>query len=156
MLLGCCAASVLVSDSSHARKLGVMIASGLALIVAGWTLGALGICPVVKAIWTPSWVLFSGGWCLVFLAAFYAAVDVAGLRWAAFPLVVIGTNSIVAYCMAHAYPALAFNSLRRVAGSQIFKTFGDAYEPMVYGAAIILGYWLFLYVLYRRRMFVRI
>jgi heparan-alpha-glucosaminide N-acetyltransferase len=156
MLLGCLAASVLVSNRSHARKLTVMITSGIALIGGGWMLGVLGICPVVKALWTPSWVLFSGGWCLLFLAAFYAVVDVAGLKRATFPLVVIGMNSIVAYCMAHAYPALAFNSLRRIAGSQVFNAFGDAYEPMVYGATIILGYWLVLYVLYRRRIFVRL
>ena len=37
------------------------------------------ICPVVKRIWTPSWVLFSGGWCFLFLAAFYAVVDVLGV-----------------------------------------------------------------------------
>ena len=39
--------------------------------------GELGVCPVVKRIWTPSWVLFSGGWCFLILAAFYAVVDVA-------------------------------------------------------------------------------
>ena len=40
----------------------------------------LGVCPVVKRIWTPSWVLFSGGWCFLLLAAFYAVIDVLGLR----------------------------------------------------------------------------
>ena len=48
----------------------------------GWRAGRsarLGVCPVVKRIWTPSWVLFSGGWCFLLLAAFYAVVDVARL-----------------------------------------------------------------------------
>ena len=55
---------------------------------------------MVKRIWTPSWVLFSGGWCLLFLAAFYAVLDVMKVRFWAFPLRVIGMNSIAAYCMA--------------------------------------------------------
>ena len=65
---------------------------------AGLGAGELGICPVVKRIWTPSWVLFRGGLCFLFLAAFYAIID--GLGWGgwSFPLRVIGMNSIAAYC----------------------------------------------------------
>ena len=55
---------------------------------------------MVKRIWTPSWVLFSGGWCFLFLAGFYAVLDLLGFRFWAFPLRVIGMNSIAAYCMA--------------------------------------------------------
>ena len=92
-----------------------------------------GVAPVVKAIWTPSWVLFSGGWCFLMLAAFYGLVDGLGFRRAVFPLTVIGMNSIVAYSLAHLYPALAFNSLERVFGSRVFQLLGDAYQPMLYG-----------------------
>ena len=69
-------------------------------LAAGWGLGELGLCPVVKRIWTPSWVLFSGGWCFLFLAGFFAVLDCRRWLWA-FPLRVIGMNSIAAYCMAH-------------------------------------------------------
>ncbi len=51
----------------------------------------LGICPIVKRIWTPSWTLFSGGWVVLFLAAYYYALDLAGYTWArrlAFPFLV--------------------------------------------------------------------
>ena len=74
--------------------------AGVLGLVAGWGLGELGICPVVKRIWTPSWVLYSGGFCFLFLAAFYAVLDLLGVRSWAFPLRVIGMNSIAAYCMA--------------------------------------------------------
>jgi predicted acyltransferase len=128
----------------------------LVLVVNGWILGALGVVPVVKAIWTPSWVLFSAGWCFLFLATFYAVVDLAGFKRIVFPLTVIGMNSIVAYCLFHLYPALAFNSFRRIIGSRPFYVFGPAYEPMLYGCAVFALYWAILYALYRRRIFVRI
>jgi uncharacterized membrane protein len=51
------------------------------LIGAGVTIEEWGLCPIVKRIWTPSWVLFSGGWCFLILAAFYAAAGIAHL-WA--------------------------------------------------------------------------
>jgi predicted acyltransferase len=111
---------------------------------------------VVKAIWTPSWVLFSGGWCFLFLAAFYALIELGGMRRWALPLIVVGANSIVAYVIAHLYPAFAFNSLKRIVGGDVFRLFGDAYEPLVYGSVVLLGYWLFLFILYQRRIFLRV
>ncbi len=76
-----------------------MIAGGIALFT-GWAFGEVGICPVVKRIWTPSWVLLSGGWCFLLLATFYLTLDCTGWRFWAFPLRVVGMNSIAAYCMA--------------------------------------------------------
>ena len=44
--------------------------AGIATMSVGIVLGVLGICPVVKRIWTPSWTLYSGGWSFLFLAVF--------------------------------------------------------------------------------------
>ena len=90
------------------------------------------------------------------LAAFYAVVDVLGFRRAVFPLTVIGMNSMLAYVISHVYPALAYNSLRRVLGDWPFELLGAAYEPIVYGAAVLCFYWLVLFVLYSRRIVLRI
>ena len=72
-------------------------------IAAGLLLHVTGICPVVKRIWTPSWTLFSGGVCFLLLAAFSWVIEVKGYRKWAFPLVVIGLNSIAAYLIAHLF-----------------------------------------------------
>jgi len=110
---------------------------------------------VVKAIWTPSWVLFSGGCCFLFLAAFYVLVDIAGLKRWAFPLIVIGTNSIAAYSIAHFYPALAFNSLKRVVGGGVFRIFGMPTNRCVRQRRAP-GLLAVLFLLYRRKLFLRI
>ena len=75
--------------------------AGVTCLAVGWLLSATGLCPIVKRIWTPSWVLFSGGWCFLFLAAFRAVVDLRGWRAWARPLEVIGMNSIAAYLIVH-------------------------------------------------------
>src|ERR1039457_5433358 len=46
-----------------------LLAAGVIGIAAGLFFHFTGICPVVKRIWTPSWTLFSGGICFLFLAA---------------------------------------------------------------------------------------
>ena len=70
MILGLVAGDVLRSARDPWAKVRWFFVAGGALLAAGWSLGALGVCPVVKTIWTPSWVLFSGGWCFLFLATF--------------------------------------------------------------------------------------
>jgi heparan-alpha-glucosaminide N-acetyltransferase len=78
-----------------------LIIAGVSGIVLGLALHYSHISPVVKRIWTPSWTIFSGGICFLFLAAFSWVIDVKRFKKWAFPLVVIGMNSIAAYCIAH-------------------------------------------------------
>jgi heparan-alpha-glucosaminide N-acetyltransferase len=156
MLLGLMAAEFITRRQMRPATFGWLCLAGTLLSCAGLMLGTLGWCPVVKAIWTPSWVLFSGGFCLLFLATFYGLIELAGLAAVFIPLTVVGMNSIVAYCLSHVYPALAFNSIRRVFGRETFEILGGAYEPILYGSAVFAAYWLALYALYRLRIFVRI
>ena len=115
MILGLLAGRLLRSDGSAWSKVCRLGIAGVAGIAVGWGLGVIGVCPVVKAIWTPSWVLFSGGWCSLLLGAFCAIVDIGKQKSLVFPLVVVGMNSIAAYSISKLYPAVAFNSLRRIA-----------------------------------------
>ena len=156
MLLGLFAADRLTSDKSTMVKAQTLVLAGASLAALGYALSATGLCPVVKAIWTPSWVLVSGGICLVVLAAFHVAVDGLGSAKALFPLRVIGMNAIVAYSIYWLYQGMAFNAIRRVVGSEVFNAFGAAVAPAVYGLAVMFTYWLVLWVLYRRRIFARL
>jgi predicted acyltransferase len=156
MILGLLAGGVLHGEGSGWRKLGRLVVTGVPLAVLGWGLGALGVCPVVKRIWTPTWVLFSGGLCYLMLAAWYLVVDLIGFRRWAFPLVVIGMNSIAAYCMSGLLEGFIGRTLRIHLGPGPFRAFGEGYEPLVEGAAVLLVLWLVLFWMYRRRIFLRI
>jgi predicted acyltransferase len=131
-------------------------AAGAIGLIAGWGLGELGLCPVVKRIWTPSWVLFSGGFCFLFLAAFYVILDLLDVRSWAFPLQVIGMNSIAAYCMAALFESFIASSLNIHLGKRIFEVLGAPYVPLLHGAAVLLVLWLILFWMYRRKIFLRI
>jgi predicted acyltransferase len=156
MILGLIAGGILKSDRPAAAKIRWLLVAGGIGLAAGWTLGALGLCPVVKKIWTPSWVLFSGGWCLLLLAGFYGLIDVAGRKGWSFPLVVVGMNSIAAYCIAHLFDTFIGKNLKTHLGQEFFALFGPAYERLFHGAAILAVMWLILYWMYRRRLFLRI
>jgi predicted acyltransferase len=156
MILGLIAGGILRSTQSAPARLRWLAVAGLAGLAFGWILNATGLCPNVKRIWTPAWVLFSGGWCCLLLAGFHALLDVAGRRAWAFPLVVIGTNSIAAYCIAHLFDSFVYQNLQTHLGPNFFKMAGAAYEPLLHGAAVLLVFWLILFWMYRRKIFLRI
>jgi predicted acyltransferase len=133
-----------------------MLIAGVIGVAAGLALHFSGVCPVVKRIWTPSWTLFSGGLCFLFLAAFSWIIDVKGYRKWAFPLVVIGMNSIAAYLIAHLFEHFFESSFRINLGERPFQIFGAGMEPFMMGAAVLLMYWLILYWMYRRKLYLKI
>jgi predicted acyltransferase len=130
--------------------------AGVILVAAGVLLHVTGVCPIVKRIWTPSWTLFSGGLCFFFLAAFSWIIDVKGYKRWAFPLVVVGMNSIAAYMIDHLWGDFISANLHINVGYSIFRVFGTGLEPFIFGLTVLSIYWLILYWMYRKRLFLRI
>ncbi len=156
MILGMIAGRWLRADTSEKGKIRILLIAGVACLALGLILHYSGICPSVKRIWTPAWTIFSGGWCFLLLAAFYAAIDMFGYRRWAFPLVVIGMNSIAIYVLAHLVDNFIIASFRIYFGQNVFNVFGEGYSWLLSGGAVIITFWLMLYWMYRRKLFIRI
>jgi heparan-alpha-glucosaminide N-acetyltransferase len=156
MIFGLLAGGLLKSSRSHAEKLRLLVIGGAAGLVLGAALHFLGICPIVKRIWTPSWALFSAGWVLLLLAAWYYVVDVKGYKRWAFPFLVVGMNSIAMYFLVHVIVDYTAGALKTHLGQRVFEPFGPLYAPILEGAAVLAILWLMLLWMYRRKIFLRI
>ncbi len=156
MILGLIAGGVLTGSRPPLGKVRWFAVAGIIGLGAGWGCGAIGLCPVVKRIWTPSWVLFSGGWCFLLLGGAYWLMDVWQRRRWAFPLVVVGMNSIAAYLIAHLFVGFIESALQCHLGAKFFGIAGTALRPLLLGAATLLMEWLLLWWMYRRKLFLRI
>jgi heparan-alpha-glucosaminide N-acetyltransferase len=156
MVLGLIAGGVLKSARPGWAKVRWLATAGIVALIAGSAFGWLGICPVVKRIWTPSWTLYSGGWCLLLMALFYVAIDLWGKKVWCFPLLVVGMNSIAAYCGDHLFNDFFAKNLKTHLGQNFFGFLGSPYEPLLHGAATLLVAWLLLFWMYRRKIFLRI
>lgn len=155
MLLGLFAGQWLIASAPQIPFRRLLIAA-TSLTAGGVVLHTLGLNPVVKRIWTPAWTLFSGGLCFYLLAAFLWLVDKRRHHKFAFPLVVVGMNSIAAYLIAHLWEDFVESSLRTHLGDRVLSIFGTSLEPLVLGALTLLIYWYALYWMYRRNIFLRI
>ncbi len=156
MLLGLLAGNWLKAGLQPKERLKRLLLAAVICFVLGGLLHQLGFCPIVKRIWTPSWVLFSGGWCFLFMAVFYAIIDWRGMKKWAFPLIVIGMNSIAAYVIAHLIGDFISGSFKTHLGQEVFVLLGEKLEPLLEGLAVLASYWLILFWMYRRKLFLRI
>lgn len=122
--------------------------------VAGLALGLLwGIWhPIVKKLWTSSFVLFSSGLCFLLLTLFYWIVDVKGYKRWAIPLKVIGMNAITAYVLSHVF------NFPRISEYVVYGL--EQFVPGLYPAVTSLAGFGLLYALlwymYRKGTFVRV
>ena len=156
MILGLAAGRWMRAAPRSGIAMRRLLAAGGIGIAAGLLLHFAGICPIVKRIWTPAWTLFSGGLCFLFLAAFYWAMEVKLWRRWAFPLIVIGMNSIAAYVIAHFGEQFFPETFRIHLGAHFFAFLGAPYEPLLRGLAVLSAYWLILWWMYRRKLFLKI
>ncbi len=156
MILGLVAGRVLIGETSASRKISWLVTAGAVSLAGGWLLGATGICPIVKRIWTPAWVLWSGGTCFLFLAGFYLVIDHWKLRRWAGVFIVIGMNSIAAYLIAHLFVEFIRGGLVRHLGGEFFQSPDHSYDTLRLGAAVLFVEILLLWWMHRRKIFLRI
>ena len=170
ILMGVMSGQLLQSKRGSWTKVWILVASGAVCMVLALAAGHY-VCPIVKRIWTPSWVLFSGAYVLWILAAFYALVDAIGLKFWTYPLVVLGANSILLYVMDQLLKGwtksqllIHFGNWERhwtLFGYQIdlnYRTFmtEGPYSHVWSACSVMLVFWLICLWLYRQQTFVRI
>jgi predicted acyltransferase len=107
--------------------------------------------PINKNLWSSSFVLWCAGWSLLLLAGFYFVVDVLRFRAWILPFVMIGSNSILIYMVQR------FVRLDKYANYFASDSLKNAiWYPIVLALVVFSIKWLFLYLLYRRRIFLRV
>jgi len=138
-------------QDSHGHRMMVLAGAATAAFLGGWALSPL--VPIVKRIWTASFTLFSTGWVLLILLALYWVVDVRGWRKPAFPLIVVGMNSIFIYSVS----IVLSGWLDRAVGVFTFRwQFIGTLAPVAQATSVVLVMWYCCYWLYQRKIFFRL
>jgi len=150
-LFGVWTGQLLQGNKSHSEKMRIIAISaviclGLGLIIHPWN-------PIIKRICTTSFTLYSTGWVLLMLLAFYWFVEVQGYRKWTFPLVVIGANPIFIYSVHMVLQGW----LRHAVGvfTMNFTWLGD-FAPVAQSCAVLLVMWYLCYWLYQRKIFFKL
>ncbi len=120
----------------------LLLGCGLVLLAAGeiWAMGV----PPIKPVWTPSYALIATGAGAILLSALYAAIDIRRWKAWAFPLVVFGSNAILAYVAPILFKDVVLRSIH-------LSTTG-----VLRAGIYTIVWWGVLYALYRRRIFLKV
>ena len=140
------------------QKVICLIAAGLVLFNLGWLWNVE--FPVIKKIWTSSFVLVAGGCSAFLLGVFYLVVDVWKYQKWCQPFVWMGMNSITIYMTVNILGRGGFGRLSsRLAGGDIRDFFNNHYagsgDLVVAVVGLLLAFWL-MHFLYRRKVFLRL
>lgn len=150
MILGLQAGQWLQAGLPGGALVRWLLTTGIIAIALGLLLHITVVCPIVKRIWTPAWLLFSGGCCFGLLALFYGIIDVAGRRGWAFFLTIIGMNSIAICCLVHLIDQFIINSFTVHLGHGLSRVFGPEFEPLLIGVATLGVFYAILVWMYRK------
>lgn len=156
MILGLLAGKILKSTFANREKIKRFLFIGTVLFALALSVHFTGINPIVKRIWTPAWVLFSGGCCFFLLTFFFSIIDVYKIKKWSFPLMVIGMNSIAAYLIAHMTPSFIESTFYTHLGQHYDQVFGDPYSSLVRGGLILLAEFWILYWMYKKKLFIKV
>lgn len=150
-LFGTVAGDALLRESNAGAKLRKLFTFGLAGIVAGllWNF----VFPVNKHLWSSSFIMLTSGMAFVVLALFYWLIDVKGYQKWAFFFRVIGLNSLVIYL---AVRFVDFNESSRLLFEGIYKHAPENWHEVYNALGGFVLVWLFLYFLYRQKIFVKV
>lgn len=153
VLIGALAGGWLLSPRPMRRKTLGLVGAGVGLVAAGWVWGLQ--FPIIKHIWTSSYVLYTAGWSCLLLALFYGIVD--GLDWQrwAFPLLLIGMNPLMIYFLTNT-KLVDFGYIAKFFLGFLYASAPSTYAAVWQTLATILVELAFLYWLYRRKFFWRV
>jgi predicted acyltransferase len=152
-LMGTFAGHLLISRKFGGLKNALMLlGAGIASLAIGKLWGFA--FPIIKNLWTSSFVLYAGGWSLILLAVFYLVIDVWKIRKWTFPFIVIGMNSITIYMLNSGI--INFENSGKYFFGGLAGLFSGPLQQVVLICGIILCWWTFLYILYRNKIFLKV
>ena len=152
VMVGVFAGYMMQSTQDKMKKFRRFLIAGITLISLGafWDIWH----PIIKHIWTGSFVLFAGGICMTALAVFYLVIDVWGVRKGFRWMIIIGSNAIFAYVAWHLFSD-SFMGMAEVFLNGLKPFIGNWFETLkIFGGTGVL--YLILWYLYKNKTFIKI
>ena len=155
VMLGVFAGHLLRSEKPGIQKVFLLTVMGVGSLVLGWFWNDrlwIFSFPIIKHLWTSSFVLYSAGWCFLLLAIFYFIIDVCRLRTWAFGFKVIGMNAIAVYMVTRKFN---FQNIGDIFVGGLEKWCGP-WNGFIQALAGFVVVWLILFWMYRKKTFIKI
>ena len=167
ILLGYFAGKIIEYSRSIKSSIKTLLTNGVILIFIGWIWGF--IFPINKSLWTSSYVLYTGGLAIVFLTFLLWIIDVKGIKKWANPFIHFGTNPLFIYMFSELYVLILVYLVTIIDPSgekmngydflyqKVFQPIaGNMNGSLLFAIIHILVFWFITYILYKKKIFIKI
>jgi predicted acyltransferase len=145
---------VLMNGWSQNKKVVVLLATGLVAVIIGYSMDPF--IPIIKRICTSSFIIVSGGWCLIAMAFSYWLIDVIKFRKFALFFAIVGMNPIFIYLFSNLGGKQLLNQMVIPFTSRLFRWSGEITIHMITIVVVAAMVWYICYFLYKRKIFIRL
>jgi len=165
VLIGYITGIVIQEMENGIEKVKYLLKAGVIITIIGWIWGFF--FPINKQLWTSSYVLFTGGIAIIILAICIFFIDIKGFKKLAYPFVIFGTNSIFLFTVSGLWVKTILKikfilNEKTVSGyTYLYQTVfqplaGDLNGSLLFALSNVGMWWLILYWMYRKKIFIKI
>jgi predicted acyltransferase len=146
--------TILMKEWSHKKKILTLLISGVIGVIIGYTMDPF--IPIIKRICTSSFIIVSGGWCLIAMSISYWLIDVMNFRKPALFFAIVGMNPIFIYLFSNLGGKHLLTRIAQPFTSRLFSWGGEIAVNMVTIIVVAAMVWYICYFLYKRKVFIRL
>lgn len=162
VLLGYIFGRRILEVESKSRLLQEFVISGVLLVGLGLLWGQF--FPIIKALWTSSYVLYTAGLALLIFSILIYIIDISKLSKWAYPFRVFGLNPLFSYALAGLIVRIFYTALKTKNGNPLSWTYSNIYQPgfgdylgsLVYAIVFTGIIWFFAWLLYRKEIVIKL
>ncbi len=167
VLLGYISGRLIEQSSGMLNAIKNLATYGSIMVAVGWLWGS--VFPINKALWTSTYVLYTGGLAMLFLASLLWIIDVKGIKKWSNPFIHFGTNSLFIFVFSGLYVKSIIYLIKTTdASGEIVNGYkylysnifvpigGNMNGSLLFAVTHIIFFWLLVYILYRKRIFIKI
>jgi predicted acyltransferase len=146
--------NLLMKNWSHKKKIAILLSVGLIGTIIGYAMSPF--IPIIKRVCTSSFIIVSGGWCLLAMAFSYWLIDVMKFRKLALFFAIVGMNPIFIYLFSNLGGKRLLTRMVRPFTTRLFHWGGGIAINMITILIVAAMVWYICYFLYKRKIFIKI
>jgi predicted acyltransferase len=151
---GVIAGKVLMKDMPQRKKILTLLIPGIVAVIIGYLMNPY--IPIIKRICTSSFMIVSGGWCLIAMSFSYWLIDVMKYRKLAIFFAIVGMNPIFIYLFSNLGGKHLLTGMAEPFTSRLFGWSGEIAINVATTIVVAAMVWYICYFLYRRKIFIKL
>jgi predicted acyltransferase len=146
--------TLLMKDWSHKKKILVLLITGVVGVIIGYCMDPF--IPIIKRLCTSSFIILSGGWCLIAMAFSYWLIDVMNFRKLALFFAIVGMNPIFIYLFSNLGGKRLLTRMAEPFTYRLFSWTNEITINMITIIVVAAMVWYICYFLYKRKIFIKL